>query len=52
VGFDAVFEAVVDGPEVQVVDLDDAEVTFDVGEVLVADDHPGGVELVGGHAGA
>ena len=44
VGFDAVVEAVVDGAQVQVVGLDDAEVAFDVGEVLVAVDHCGGVE--------
>ena len=52
VGPDPVVEAVVDGAQVQVVDLDDAEVAFDVGEVLVGGDDPGGVELVGGHGGA
>ena len=52
VGFDAVLEAVVDGPQVQVVGLDDAEVAFDVGEVLVALDDRGGVEGVGVDAGA
>src|SRR5262245_13185071 len=52
VGVDAVVEAVVDGPQVQVVGLDDAEVALDVGEVLVALHHGGGVEALGGHAGA
>jgi len=37
--FDAFFEAVVDGAQVEVVDLDDAEVAFDVGEVLVGGDY-------------
>ena len=44
VGADAVVEAVVDRAQVQVVDLDGAEVAFDVGEVLVGGDHAGGVE--------
>jgi len=35
VGADPVFEAVVDRAQVQVVDLDGAEVAFDVGQVLV-----------------
>ncbi len=52
VRFDPVVEAVVDGPQVQVVGLDDAEVAFDVGEVLVAVHHRGGVEGVGVDAGA
>src|SRR4029077_7171735 len=52
VGFDAVLEAVVDGSQVQVVGLDDAEVAFDVGEVLVAFHHRGGVEALGVDAGA
>ena len=42
VGFDPVLEAVVDGAQVQVVGLDDAEVAFDVGEVLVAFDDAAG----------
>jgi hypothetical protein len=52
VGADPVVEAVVDGAQVQVVDLDDAEVAFDVGEVLVADDHLGRVQLGGVDVGA
>ena len=52
VGFDAVLEAVVDGSQVQVVGLNDAEVAFDVGEVLVAFHHCGGVEASGVDAGA
>ena len=52
VGADPVFEAVVDRAQVQVVDLDGAEVAFDVGQVLVGGDDGGGVELVGGDAGA
>ena len=52
VGLDPVVEAVMDGAQVQVVGFDDAEVAFDVGEVLVAADDPGGVEFVGGDAGA
>ena len=43
-GADAVVEAVVDGAQVEVVGLDDPEVAFDVGEVLVGADHPGRVE--------
>ena len=41
VGADPVFEVVVDGAEVEVVDLDGAEVAFDAGEVLVGGDHTG-----------
>ena len=52
VGFDSLFEAVVDGAQVQVVDLDGAEVTFDVGEVLVGEYHAGRVQLFGIDAGA
>ena len=40
------------GRRVQIIGLDDAEVAFDVGEVLVAFDDPGGVEGVGVDAGA
>jgi hypothetical protein len=52
VGADPVVEAVVDGPQVQVVGFDDAEVAFDLGQVLVADDHPGRVQLGGVDVGA
>src|SRR5213078_1127132 len=52
VGFDAVLQAVVDGAQVEVVDLDGAEVAFHMGEVLVGGDGVGGLELVGGDAGA
>ena len=52
VGFDAVFESVVDGPQVEVVGFDDAEVAFDVGEVFVVGDDVGGLEGVGRDAGA
>ena len=45
-------EPVVDGPQVEVIGFDDAEVAFDVGEVLVADDHPGRVQLGGVDVGA
>jgi hypothetical protein len=51
-GADPVVEAVVDGPQVQVVGFDDAEVAFDLGQVLVADDHPGRVQLGGVDVGA
>ena len=50
--FDSVPKAVVDGPQVEVVGFDDAEVAFDVGELLVAVHHGGGVEGVGVDAGA
>src|SRR6266508_2860846 len=43
VGADAVFEAVVDGAQVEVVGLDVAEVAFHVGQSFVGGDHPGGV---------
>ena len=49
---DPLLEVVVDRSQVQVVGLDDAEVAFDVGEVLVAFHHRGGVEGVGLDAGA
>ena len=52
VGSDAFFEAVVDGPQVQVVGFEVAEVAFDVFEVLVGGDHAGRVELAGGDGGA
>jgi hypothetical protein len=52
VGADPVLEPVVDRAQGQVVDRDGAEVAFEVGEVLVGEHHGGGVELVGGHAGA
>ena len=52
VGFDPVVEAVVDRAQVQVVGFDDAEVAFDVGEVLVAGDDRGRVEVSAGDAGA
>jgi len=52
VGADAVFEAVVDRAQVQVDGLDRAEVAFDVGELFVGGDRGGGVEALGGHAGA
>jgi hypothetical protein len=47
--FDAFFEVVVDGAQVQVVGLDDAEVAFEAGQVLVGGDDGGGVELAGGY---
>ena len=47
VGLDAVFEAVVDRAQVQVVDLDVAPVSFHMGQVFVGDD-TGGVELSAG----
>ena len=48
VGADPVGEAVVDGAQVEVVGLDAAEVAFEVGEVLVGDDHAGGIEPAAG----
>ena len=42
VGADPVGEAVVDGPQVQVVGLGDAEVPSGVFEILVGGDHCGG----------
>ena len=41
-----------DGPQVQVVGFDVAEVPLDVFEVFVGGDHGGGVELVSGDGGA
>jgi hypothetical protein len=52
VGFDAVVEAVMDGPQVEVVGFNDSEGAFDVGEVFAAGHDGGGVEGVGVDAGA
>src|SRR5216683_742370 len=52
VGFDALFEAVVDGPQVQVVGLEVAEVPLDVFEVLVSGDHAGTVQVACRDGGA
>src|ERR1019366_1446915 len=52
VGADAFAEVVADGAQVQVVGLDDAEVPFDVLEVLVGGDDGGGAEGALGDAGA
>src|SRR5208337_434255 len=52
VRLDAFFQAVEDGPQVQVVGFDVAEVPFDVFEVFVGGDHGGRVELAGGDGGA
>src|ERR1022692_2347376 len=52
VAADSFFQVVVDGPQVQVVGLGDAEVPLDVLEVLVGGDHGGGVHGARGDAGA
>src|ERR1017187_1379185 len=52
VAADPVFEVVVDGPQVQVVGLGDAEVPLDIFEVLVGGDGAGGIEGLGIDAGA
>src|ERR1019366_2886534 len=52
VGADAFAEGVADGAQVQVVGLDDAEVPFDVLEVLVGGDDGGGAEGALSDAGA
>jgi transposase len=49
---DPVGEAVVDGPQVQVVDLDGAEVALDVGQVLVGGHDVGGGQVVATDVGA
>ena len=51
-GFDAFFEPVEDGPQVQVVGLDVPEVPLDVFEVLVGGHHGGAVQFAGGDRGA
>ncbi len=50
VGADAFFEPVVDGPQVQVVGFDVAEVPLDVFEVLVGGDHGGASSWLAGTA--
>src|SRR5207253_4572037 len=52
VGLDAFFQVVEDGPQVQVVGFDVAEVPLDVFEVLVGGHHGGRVQLAGGDGGA
>src|SRR6266516_2884235 len=52
VAADPAGEVVVDGPQVQVVGLGDAEVPLDVLEVLVGGDRGGGVQGAGGDTGA
>jgi hypothetical protein len=52
VAADPVGEVVVDGPQVQVAGLGDAEVPLDVLEILAGGDRPGGVEDAAGDAGA
>jgi len=52
VGADPVLQPVVDGAQVQVVGLDGPEVPFDAGDVLVAGDGRGGVQLAFGDRGA
>jgi len=47
-----VFEVVVDRAQVQIVGLDEPEVAFDMGQVLVGGDHTGRIQGFGGHAGA
>lgn len=51
-GTDPFGEVVKDGTQVEVVDFDDAEVAFDVGEVFVGGDDAGGVQGLGVSAGA
>src|SRR5437773_5651106 len=52
VAADPAGQVVVDGPQVQVVGLGDAEVAFDVLEVFVGGDRASGVQDAAGHAGA
>ena len=49
---DSFGQVVEDGSQVEVVDFDDAEVAFDVCEVLVGGDDAGRVQGFGGDAGA
>ena len=41
-----------DGPQVEVIDFDDTEITFDISEVFVRGDNSGGVQGLGVSTGA
>ena len=49
---DPLGSVVKDGPQVEVIDLDDTEITFDISEVFVRGDNSGGVQGLGVSTGA